>query len=211
MKRFEPHPYQAYCIDRLVHDPAVGLFLDMGLGKTVITLTAVTELRYNRFAVRRCLIVAPKKVAEATWSREAAKWEHLQALRIVTVLGTRIDPAPVVEELGRAGIAVDLRRFDCLVKATDDLASRLAAGDCSGIMLTSYPAIALCLANRHPRVRAILASDASRTAADAASVGANLLILEPRRTPSGAIGEIAASFCSQGPGQCPEELKGRLD
>jgi len=88
MKRFEPHPYQAYCIDRLVHDPAVGLFLDMGLGKTVITLTAVTELRYNRFAVRRCLIVAPKKVAEATWSREAAKWEHLQALRIVTVLGT---------------------------------------------------------------------------------------------------------------------------
>ncbi len=116
----------------------------------------------------------------------------------------------MVEELGRAGIAVDLRRFDCLVKATDDLASRLAAGDCSGIMLSSYPAIALCLANRHPRVRAILASDASRTAADAASVGANLLILEPRAPPRAPSARSPRRF-AVGPGQCPEELKGRLD
>lgn len=59
--QFIPHPYQAYCIDRLLTDPAMGLFLDMGLGKTVITLSAVKELQYNRFAVGRVLIIAPKK------------------------------------------------------------------------------------------------------------------------------------------------------
>jgi SNF2 family DNA or RNA helicase len=60
----------------------------MGLGKTVITLTAINELKYNRFAVRRVLVIAPKKVAEATWSKEAAKWEHLKLLRIIPALGT---------------------------------------------------------------------------------------------------------------------------
>ncbi|MEG2383445.1 MAG: SNF2-related protein, partial [Oscillospiraceae bacterium] len=74
---FTPHPYQQYCVDRVVSDPYIGLLLDMGLGKTVITLTAIAELRFNRWAVRRVLIVAPKRVAEATWQKEAAKWDHL--------------------------------------------------------------------------------------------------------------------------------------
>ncbi len=85
---FKPHPYQAYCIERIINDAALGMFLDMGLGKTVITLTAIADLKYNRFAVRRVLVIAPKKVAEATWSKEAAKWDHLHLLRIVTVLGS---------------------------------------------------------------------------------------------------------------------------
>lgn len=86
--KFEPHNYQRYCIERMVSDEALGGFLDMGLGKTVITLTAINELRYNRWAVGRCLVVAPKKVAEATWQNEAAKWDHLRRLRIVPVLGS---------------------------------------------------------------------------------------------------------------------------
>lgn len=85
---FVPHPYQEFCIQAILDKPAVGLFLDMGLGKTVITLTAVNELRYGRFAVRRCLVIAPKKVAEATWQREAAKWDNLRHLRFATVLGS---------------------------------------------------------------------------------------------------------------------------
>ncbi len=85
---FKPHAYQQYAISRIVSDTHLGLFLDMGLGKTVITLTAVDELRYNHWAVARCLIVAPKKVAEATWSNEAQKWDHLKHLRIVPVLGS---------------------------------------------------------------------------------------------------------------------------
>lgn len=86
--RFTPHPYQVYSIQRIINDPCVGLFQDMGLGKTVISLTAINELIYGRWEVRRCLVVAPKKVAEATWVSEAAKWDHLRHLRIVPVLGT---------------------------------------------------------------------------------------------------------------------------
>lgn len=85
---FTPHEYQRYCIGRILDTPFIGLYLDMGLGKTVITLTAVSELIYNRFAVRRVLIIAPKKVAEATWSTEAAKWEHLKHLRFSLILGS---------------------------------------------------------------------------------------------------------------------------
>lgn len=85
--KFIPHSYQRYAIERIISDPAIGLFLDMGLGKTVITLTAINDLRFNRWAVSRCLVVAPKKVAEATWQREAEQWDHLKHLRIISVLG----------------------------------------------------------------------------------------------------------------------------
>ena len=85
---FKPHPYQAYCIDRVIKQPKIGLFLDMGLGKTIITLQAIYELKYNRFAVQKVLIIAPKKVAEATWQREAQKWDGVGILRISTVLGS---------------------------------------------------------------------------------------------------------------------------
>lgn len=86
--RFVPHAYQKYCIHRLITTPALGLFLDMGLGKTVITLTAIKDLKYNRFAINKVLVIAPKKVAESTWAREKEKWDHLRFLRISKVLGT---------------------------------------------------------------------------------------------------------------------------
>ena len=86
--KYEPHNYQSYCIQRIVQDPAVGLFLRPGLGKTSITLTAVNVLRYLRWEIARVLVIAPKKVAEATWSKEAAKWDHLQHLKVITVLGS---------------------------------------------------------------------------------------------------------------------------
>jgi len=86
--RYEPHAYQQYCIERVIHQPTLGLLLDMGLGKTVITLTAIADLKYNRFTVRKVLVIAPKKVAEATWQKEASKWDHLGLLRFATVLGS---------------------------------------------------------------------------------------------------------------------------
>jgi SNF2 family DNA or RNA helicase len=85
---YNPHNYQAYCVQRILQDPAVGLFLRPGLGKTSITLTAVNILRYYYWQIAKVLVIAPKKVAEATWSKEAAKWEHLKHLRVVTVLGS---------------------------------------------------------------------------------------------------------------------------
>ena len=85
--RFVPHEYQERAIRRVVSQDKVGLFLDMGLGKTVITLTAVKQL-VDDFAVTRVLVIAPKRVAEDTWTREHEKWDHLQDLRVSRVLGT---------------------------------------------------------------------------------------------------------------------------
>lgn len=86
---FKPHDYQKHCIDKIITTKKLGLFLDMGLGKTVTTLTAVKELKYNRFEVRKVLVIAPKKVAEGTWSREACKWDHTKMLRVSPVLGSQ--------------------------------------------------------------------------------------------------------------------------
>ena len=88
MKDFIPHNYQSYCIDRVCDTPALGLFLDMGLGKTAITLSAIKRLKYEMWCIHKVLIIAPKKVAESVWSKEAAKWKHLKDLRFSFVLGT---------------------------------------------------------------------------------------------------------------------------
>lgn len=87
--KFVPHPYQKYCIDQVIKKPAIGLFLDMGLGKTLITLSAINYLKYGVFQIRKVLVIAPKKVAEATWQREAAKWDCVKHLRISAVLGSQ--------------------------------------------------------------------------------------------------------------------------
>lgn len=85
---YSPHPYQKYCIDRIIATDKLGLFLDMGLGKTSIVLSAIKDLKYNRFDVSKVLVIAPKKVAEGTWSKEKDKWEHTECLRVSRVLGS---------------------------------------------------------------------------------------------------------------------------
>ena len=69
--KYKPHPYQAYATKRILEQANVGLLLDMGLGKSVITLTAIDALIYDYLCVSRVLVIAPKKVAEATWQSEA--------------------------------------------------------------------------------------------------------------------------------------------
>lgn len=85
--RFIPHNYQEIAIEKIYDTPKSGLFLDMGLGKTVITLTAAEDLIYNRFEVNKVLVIAPLRVAEDTWSRESEKWDHLKHLKISKILG----------------------------------------------------------------------------------------------------------------------------
>lgn len=84
---FKPYAYQQRAIDIIESHPFYGLFLDMGLGKTVITLTAIESLIYEQFEVSKVLIIAPKRVAESTWQDEANKWNHLSSLRFSTILG----------------------------------------------------------------------------------------------------------------------------
>lgn len=98
MEDFIPHNYQQYCIDRVCNDPAIGLFLDMGLGKTAITLSAIKRLKYEMWCVHKVLIIAPKKVAESVWSKEAAKWKQLNCLRFSFVLGTAKQRLHALEE-----------------------------------------------------------------------------------------------------------------
>lgn len=93
---FKPHEYQQRAIRKVEDQARVGLFLDMGLGKTVITLTAVKDL-IEDFAVTRVLVIAPKRVAEDTWTRESAKWDHLRDLRISPVLGGPVERRKALE------------------------------------------------------------------------------------------------------------------
>ncbi|MBG9786931.1 SNF2-related protein [Brevibacillus laterosporus] len=87
--RFTPHKYQEFAIEKILDTPAVGLFLEMGLGKTVITLTALEKLLFDSFEASKILVIAPLRVAEDTWSRESQKWSHIKHLRISKILGDR--------------------------------------------------------------------------------------------------------------------------
>ena len=86
--KFIPHNYQQYAIEKVIESPICGLLLDMGLGKSVIALTAIEDLKYNRLDVNKVLVIAPLRVALMTWSSEIAKWDHLQDLKTSKVLGT---------------------------------------------------------------------------------------------------------------------------
>lgn len=80
--------YQQHAVEHLVTHPEAGLFLDMGLGKTVTTLTAIWQLMYDTFEVSKVLIVAPKRVAQTVWHTEAQNWSHLTGLKFSLVLGS---------------------------------------------------------------------------------------------------------------------------
>lgn len=95
--KFEPHDYQKRMIRKVIETDHIGLFLDMGLGKSVITLTALKSLFYD-FSVQKALVIAPKRVAEDTWSRECEKWDHLSDIRISKVLGSRRNREKALEE-----------------------------------------------------------------------------------------------------------------
>lgn len=85
---FKPHDYQAYAIDFIKTHPVAGLFLGMGMGKTISTLTALNTMMFDSFQVARCLVVAPLRVARDTWPAELTKWEHLKHLRASVIVGT---------------------------------------------------------------------------------------------------------------------------
>ncbi len=86
---FKPHKYQEEAINKIIEIDRCGLFLDMGLGKTVITLTAINDLMFDRFNITKVLIIAPLKVAEDTWVKELSKWDHLDNLTTSLVLGDK--------------------------------------------------------------------------------------------------------------------------
>ena len=85
---YEPHDYQKYVIEYIQSHPVSAVFLDMGLGKTSITLTALNDLLFDYFTVHKILVIAPLRVAKTTRSAEIKMWDHLKYLKYSIVVGT---------------------------------------------------------------------------------------------------------------------------
>lgn len=128
--RFEPHAYQRRAIDFVLRVPYCALFMDMGLGKSVTTLTALDRLMNDSLEVSKALVIAPKSVARNTWSGEAGKWDHCRHLRLSLVMGTErqrraaLDAEADIYVTNRDNVVwlvrecVDVRKawpFDCVV------------------------------------------------------------------------------------------------
>ena len=89
--RYSPHEYQRYATEYIETHPVAAVLLDMGLGKTSITLTALNNLLFDSFEVRRVLVVAPLRVARNTWGAEIEKWDHLDGLHYSVAVGTETE------------------------------------------------------------------------------------------------------------------------
>ena len=129
--KYKPHNYQAFASEFILGHDICCLMLDMGLGKTVITLTALWELVLDRFDVSRILVIAPKRVAEDTWPKELAKWEHLNGLSSSLVLGSRAEREAALRKkafiyiINRENVAwlVENYRWDFDMVVIDELSS----------------------------------------------------------------------------------------
>jgi hypothetical protein len=133
------------------------------------------------------------------------------AMRVaMIVLGSKYEPAPLAATLRAEAAHVAVQRFDCLIAATDRAAGEVRCPDTLALVVTTYPAAALCLANRHRGVRAVWGVDPARLAGDLEAVGANLLVLDPRGTGQFPLKQMAIRFCRRGPAACPESLVERL-
>ena len=95
--RYEPHDYQQYAIQYIETHPIAAVLLDMGLGKTSITLTALNDLLFDRFLIRKAIVIAPLRVARDTWPDEIQKWEHLRSLHYSVAVGTEAERLAALE------------------------------------------------------------------------------------------------------------------
>jgi len=185
----------------------------------VVTLSEVAD----RLDATRRLVVPPKAVitpavrdelqrrnitiefADADAKRPAG------SLRVVLIAaGQGIDPTPLVAALRREGLNLEEETSDCLIAATDRLAAEVSKPDTLGVLLTRHTAAALCLANRHRGVRAVSGSDARAVSTAAASVGANLLVLDPAAGSLPQLKQIVGEFTRGGVRPCPEVFQGKL-
>lgn len=86
--KFKPHDYQAHTTQFIIDHPESAIFLGMGMGKTISTLTAINDLIRNRFETQKVLVIAPIRVARDTWPAEIHKWDHLAGLTVSPIIGT---------------------------------------------------------------------------------------------------------------------------
>jgi SNF2 family DNA or RNA helicase len=108
------HKYQKYSVDHLLENPIAALFLDCGLGKTVIALSAIFDLTLDSFLIRKVLVIASLRVARVTWPSEIAKWDHLGGLKLAVAIGTEAERKTALMQKAQVYI-IDRENVDWLV------------------------------------------------------------------------------------------------
>ena len=129
--KFIPHKYQKYAIDFIKQHTISALLLDMGLGKTAISLTAVNDLMFDSFEVHKVLIIAPLRVARFSWGAEIRKWDHLKNLRYSIVVGTEKERRTALQQkadiyiINRENLPwlIENSKFDYDMVVVDELSS----------------------------------------------------------------------------------------
>ncbi|MBE6105283.1 SNF2-related protein [Anaerovibrio lipolyticus] len=115
---FKPHGYQQYAIDFVENNEISCLLLDMGLGKTAITLTALKDL-LGKGIVKRVLVIAPLRVARDTWSAEIKKWDHIRGLRHTVAVGSTKERLAAINDSSAQIVIINRENVDWLVKHCD--------------------------------------------------------------------------------------------
>jgi hypothetical protein len=128
----------------------------------------------------------------------------------IAIHGAPANAESLVRELVTDGLPVQWHRSDCIIAATDQLSRQLAGGGALGVLLTSSTAAAVCLANRQAGIRAVPAWDPAAVSDDVASVGANLLVVNPAGSGLFRGRQIIRQFYRQGPRTCPKVFEKRL-
>ena len=131
LSKADLHNYQKYSVDFIINHPAAALLLDCGCGKTVITLTAINDLMFDRFEVHKVLIIAPLRVARFSWGAEIRKWEHLKNLRYSIVVGTEKERRAALQQKADIYIVnrenlpwlIENSKFDYDMVVVDELSS----------------------------------------------------------------------------------------
>ena len=131
LSKADLHDYQKYSVDFIINHPAAALLLDCGCGKTVITLTAVNDLMFDRFEIQKVLIIAPLRVARFSWGAEIRKWEHLKNLRYSVVVGTEKERRTALQQkadiyiINRENLPwlIENSKFDYDMVVVDELSS----------------------------------------------------------------------------------------
>ena len=166
--------------------------------KAVVTPSVVDELR------RRNVTLVRKE------TELAAAGISVRLALVVT--DREVDLTGLVRAMAsQTTINLDHERIGCLIEATDHLAQKLTETETLGLLLSEHVAAGLSLANRHGNVRAVTAGDLSGMVTAAESVGANLLVLDPKKHGLAQLKRIISEYCRGGQRACPDVLRGRLE
>lgn len=196
-----------------------------GNGEFVVRsrVVALAELQDRLSGVRK-LVVPPQAIVTPAvrdelrrrnialvFGKKDAAMASTSAMRLVLmVTHGALDPAGLVGGLTTEGIAVDAQTSDCLLRATDELAAELSKGETLGVLATPYVPAALCLTNRLAGIRAVIGLDARTVAADTASVGANLLVVNPAGLGLFQLRQLVIRFYQEPKHECPRAFCERL-